>query len=97
MRTASSLICAAGVNSADDVRRFPKALVQHSPERRKLNLELRKYLYKNLYYNPVVHEPNRRAVKILEQLFKYYLAHPKKIGEGARRRIRQSRLAPRRV
>jgi dGTPase len=74
------------------VRRFPKPLVQHSPERRKLNFELRKYLYKNLYYNPVVHRPNRRAVKILEQLFKYYLAHPKEIGEGTRRRIRQTGL-----
>ena len=86
------LICAAGINSADDVRRFPKALVQHSPARRKLNLELRKYLYRNLYYNPVVHEPNLRAGKMLEQLFKYYLAHPGEIGEGARRRIRQAGL-----
>ena len=92
VENSESLICAAGVNSADDVRRFPKALVQHSPERRKLNLELRKYLYKNLYYNPVVHQPNLRAAKILEQLFKYYLAHPKEIGEGARRRIRQTGL-----
>ena len=90
VENSESLICAAGVNSADDVRRFPKALVQHSPERRKLNLELREYLYKNLYYNPIVHQPNLRAAKILEQLFKYYLAHPKEIGEGACRRIRQT-------
>jgi dGTPase len=86
------LIRTAGVNSANGVRRFPRVLVQHSPERRRLNLELRKYLYKNLYYNPVVHQPNRRAVKMLEQLFKYFLAHPKEIGEGARRRIRQTGL-----
>ena len=86
------LIDAAGIHTADDVRRFPKTLVQHSPERRKLNLELRKYLYQNLYYNPVVHLPNRRAVKMLEQLFKYYLAHQKEIGEGTRRRIRQTGL-----
>ncbi len=92
VENSERLIRAAGIHSADDVRSFPKALVQHSPERRELNLELRKYLYKNLYYNPVVHEPNRRAVKILEQLFKYFLAHPKEIGEGARRRIRQTGL-----
>ncbi len=92
VENSERLIHAADIHSADDVRRFPKALVQHSPERRKLNLELRKYLYKNLYYNPVVHQPNLRAVKILEQLFKYYLAHPKEIGEGARRRIRQTGL-----
>jgi dGTPase len=90
VENSEQLIRAAGINSADDVRRFPKALVQHSPERRKLNLELRKYLYKNLYYNPVVYQPNLRAGKILEQLFKYYLAHPGEIGEGARRRIRQT-------
>jgi dGTPase len=80
------LICRAGVQSADDVRRFPKALVQHSPERHKLNLELRKYLYKNLYYNPVVHQPNLRAVKLLGELFNYYLRHPKEIGESSRKR-----------
>jgi dGTPase len=63
--------------------------VQHSPARRKLNLELRHYLYKNLYYNPIVHQPNLRAVKMLEQLFKYCLAHPKEIGESSRKRLKK--------
>jgi dGTPase len=90
VENSERLIRAAGVTSADAVRRFPRALVQHSPERHRLNQELRRYLYKNLYYNPVVHQPNRRAVKILEQLFKYFLAHPDEIGEGARRRIRRT-------
>jgi dGTPase len=92
VENSERLIRAAGINSADDVRCFPKALVQHSPERRKLNLELRKYLYKNLYYNPVVHQPNLRAVRMLKRLFKYYLAHPREIGKGARRRSHKSGL-----
>ena len=92
VENSECLISAAGVQSADDVRRFPKALVQYSPERRGLNLELRDYLYKNLYFNPVVHEPNLRAVQMLKCLFRYYLAHPREIGEGARRRSRQSGL-----
>jgi len=79
----------AGVRSADDVRRFPKALVQHSPERRTLNLELRDYLYKNLYYNPVVHQPNLRAIKMLEELFHYFLKHPKDIGESSQKRVKK--------
>jgi dGTPase len=45
-----------------------------------------------LYYNPVVFKPNQRALKMLEQLFKYHLAHPKEIGEGARRRAPKSGL-----
>jgi dGTPase len=92
VETSERLILAAGVKSADEVRLFPKALVQHSPERRVSNLELRDYLYKNLYYNPVVFKPNQRALKMLEQLFKYHLAHPKEIGEGARRRAPKSGL-----
>src|SRR5580692_333483 len=77
VNNSERLIQKAGVQSADEVRLHAKALVAHSPDRRKLNLELRKYLYKNLYYNPVVHDPNMRAVKLLEKLFQYFLAHPK--------------------
>ncbi|MEY2428299.1 MAG: dGTPase [Verrucomicrobiota bacterium] len=87
--TTEKLIGEAGVSSADDVRLQPKSLVQYSPERRKLNLELRAFLYKNLYYNPVVHEPNLRAVRMLEELFQFYNQHPKEIGEQARKRARK--------
>jgi dGTPase len=92
VETSERLICAAGVQSADDVRRFPGALVQYSPERRELNLELRDYLYNNLYYNPVLHQPNRRALRMLERLFKHYLVHPREIGKSARRRRRKTGL-----
>ncbi len=92
VENSENLICTAGVNSADDVRRFPKVLVQHSPERRKLNLELRDYLYKNLYYNKALRAPNRRALQLLETLFHFYLKHPKEIGEQSHRRIHKSGL-----
>ncbi len=70
------LIQASGVESADDVRRQAKPLIQYSPERRKLNLELRRYLYQNLYFNPVVNEPHTRAKQLLKDLFAYHLTHP---------------------
>ena len=77
----------AGIKTADDVRLHPKPLVQYSQERRELNLELREYLYKNVYYNPVVHEPNSRAVKMLEELFDYFRQHPQEIGGQSRKRV----------
>jgi dGTPase len=89
LATSERLILAAKVQSADEVRRFAKPLIQYSPERRKLNVELRKYLYKNLYFNAVVNEPHIRAKQLLKDLFGYYLKHPKEIGEHARRRIRK--------
>jgi len=87
VETSEQLIRDADVQSADDVRKFPKPLIQYGAERRRLNLELRAYLYKNLYYNPVVHQPNQRAVKMLEQLFKYYLGHPEEIGDSSQDRL----------
>jgi dGTPase len=92
VENSEALILAAKVNSADDVRRYPKGLIQHSSPRRKVNMELRDYLYKNLYFNPVVHGPNMRAVKLLDKLFRYYLSHPKEIGESAQRRVRKTGL-----
>lgn len=77
------------VRSADEVRAQAKPLVRYSARRRKLNLELRDYLYKNLYYNPIVHEPNVRAIRLLETMFKHFIKHPEDMGEGARKGIRK--------
>jgi dGTPase len=89
VHTTEKLIRGEGVSSADEVRLQPKSLVQYSPMRRKLNLELRAFLYKNLYYNPVVHEPNLRAVRMVEELFRFYREHPAELGEQARKRSRK--------
>ncbi len=89
VENSEQLIQKAGVQSADDVRLCARALIAYSPARRILNRELRNYLYKNLYYNPVVHQPNLRAVKMLEQLFNCYLANPGKLGETSRKRVKK--------
>jgi dGTPase len=88
--TSEERIRKAGVQSADDVRAHGRPLVRYSPKRRKANLELRDYLYKNLYFNPEVHEPNLKAVQMLEELFCYYLKHHREIGEQSRKRARKS-------
>ena len=77
------------VASADDVRQKRRALVQYSPDLKKQNAELRAYLYHNLYYNPEVYDPNRRAVSMLEALFEYYVKSPGQMGDLARKRIRK--------
>ena len=92
VRSAEKRILESGVTSADEVRLQPKGLVDYSSKRRAENMELRDYLYNNLYYNPVVHEPNMRAVKLLEELFEYFLKRPRQIGEPFRSRKRKDGL-----
>ena len=86
VETTEAHILAAGVKSAEEVRLQPHTLVQYSAQRRQENLELRDYLYRNLYYNPVVNEPHQRAGRVLEDLFGYYLSQPDELGERTRRR-----------
>jgi dGTPase len=90
--TSEKLIASAEVQSADEVRLQSRALVRYSPKRRDQNLQLRDYLYRNLYFNPEVHQPNMRAVRMLEQLFKHFIEHPKQIGGLSRKRIRKDGL-----
>ena len=87
VETSGELISKSGVLSVDEVRLQDNPLIQYSSERRETNLELREYLYENLYYNPNVHEPNQRGVKLLEALFVYFLKHPDAIGSQSRARI----------
>jgi dGTPase len=88
VQTTEKRILQSGVKSADDVRLQTKPLVRYSAARHQVNRQVREYLYQNLYYNPEVHEPNRRAVRMLEELFHYSLEHHQAIGEQSRKRAR---------
>jgi len=92
VETTEKLIAAAGVRSADAVRLHRTALVQYSASRRRLNREMRKYLYRNLYFSKQVDEANTRAVRILAEVFNFYLKHPKELGEQSQKRIRREGL-----
>lgn len=84
--TTAEALNRADLADADAVRARSRALVRYSPERRKLNLQLRRYLYANLYLNPEVRGPNHRAALMLRDLFARYLERPAGIGDAALRR-----------
>jgi dGTPase len=88
VRTSERQLRTARPASADDARRLPEPLVRYSATLNELNQELRAYLHENLYENTIVHEPNKRAVQMMEQLFHHYAAHPSAMGATTRRRIR---------
>lgn len=87
--TAEENLRKARVKSADEVRLRSRALVRYSAKRRELNLELRHYLYDNLYFNPEVRVPNVNAGQLLQDLFNHYMKHPEQVGEFSRRRAEE--------
>ena len=85
--TSADMIAKAGVRSADEVRRQEFPLIRYSEERLAANQELRRFLYKNVYYHPRVAEVNRQACEMLRAVFEAYVRAPDLLGDAAARRI----------
>jgi|TARA_B100001059_G_scaffold235642_1_gene282024 dGTPase len=58
--------------SFEDVRNFSGLIIGFSKEIKKSNIELKKFLYANLYKHPDVEKMTNRANLIIEKLFSYY-------------------------
>ena len=71
-------------------RRRP--LIRYSPGLRIANRALRKFLYANLYYNPGVAIMNRRACRMLRDVFNLYIRDPSLLGRNTVRRLRREGL-----
>ena len=92
VNTSSELIARSRVRTAEDVRRHPKALIRYSQPLAKGNRELRKFLYKNLYYHPKVAGTNRNACEALRRVFQAFIKNPFLMPEGVRARIKKEGL-----
>ena len=90
--TSADAIAAAGVQSADEVRRQSLPLICYSEALLEANRELRRFLYKNVYYHPRVAEVNRRACEMLRAVFEAYLRAPERLGDAATKRIESEGL-----
>jgi dGTPase len=85
--TSATAITMSGVRSVDEVRRQPSPLICYSDNLLEANRELRRFLYKNVYYHPRVAEVNRRACEMLRAVFEAYVRIPERLGEAATKRI----------
>ena len=60
------------ISTSEDVRNCKKTLICFSDEIKRLNIELKKFLYKNLYMHPDVVVMTNRANVIIKDLFLAY-------------------------
>jgi dGTPase len=90
--TSAEAIANAGVRSADEVRRQSVPLISYSEGLLQANRELRRFLYKNVYYHPRVAEVNRQACEMLRSVFEAYVLAPDLLGDAAAKRIESEGL-----
>ena len=71
--TSRNNIEAAHLQSLDDVRNQPKALMSFSDDMTAMNLELKQFLRQNLYQHYRVHRMSRKAYDIITALFDAFM------------------------
>jgi dGTPase len=87
LEASAKRIAAAGVRSADDVRRHAHLLIGYSDRTAAEAKALRSFLYANLYFHPEVNGANQRACDMMAAVFAAYISDPSQIGREATRRV----------
>ncbi|MGC1479643.1 MAG: deoxyguanosinetriphosphate triphosphohydrolase, partial [Chthoniobacterales bacterium] len=90
--TTARAIAESGVRTVNNIRTHPQRLARFSDDTRRGNAALRKFLYKNLYYNPAVASANARGCGVLEGFFHRLMDDPSLLGRKAASRVASNGL-----
>jgi dGTPase len=66
----------SGVQSVEDVRRYPERLAAFSPATDQQRAEAKQFLYRNLYHSASLRPQKDRGEKIVFDLFRYWIDFP---------------------
>jgi dGTPase len=94
IQTTAAMAAQSGVNSLEDVRRWPQRLATFSPEIHQENAQLKKFLATNLYSHPTITEERDRSIACLAELFNFYLQQENSMPAGHEQ---EARSTPRHV
>lgn len=76
-----------GIESVEEVRAHPARLIVMDEEARRENLELKSFLFENLYTHEKFVAGRESAQRIVKKLFRYYMEHPEQLSTSRRERI----------
>jgi len=79
----------AQLQSPHDAQNISKRLISFDPHWTEMTLELRQFLFLNVYHHPDVSKPNDNAVKRIQELFKFFIDTPSRMPKSTQARIQQ--------
>jgi dGTPase len=88
---------AHGIQNPGQVRACPEELVSFSPSFRQEHLEMKHYLFQNMYRHPKVTRMEGKAGKVLKELFRIYEESPDILPGNTREKIRLGQEPLRRI
>ncbi len=78
---------AQAIDSVEKVRLAETRLLGFDEKLAQQNRELKDFLHRNLYDHEIMREPRKRAQRLIEKLFHYYVENPRKLPESHSSRI----------
>jgi len=79
-----------GIASVDQVRDYPSRLIAFSPAVKPHSRLLREYLYKNLYDHPALAPEKEHGVRMIGELFDFYMTDPERLPKAYAEQARES-------
>ncbi len=92
IRHSNTLLEQYAPGSSAEVRALPCKLISFSPDFEPLTLQLREFLYHNLYFHPDIAVLNTESLEKMQFLFEIFLNDPDQLGKKARHRQSQDSL-----
>ncbi len=69
----------AGVDSVEEIRRWPVRLVRMTPASQSTNAGLKEFLRRRVYSSPVLAEERALSTEMIAGLFEHFLNHPEQV------------------
>lgn len=79
LSTASANIEQLNPTSPLDIQNHDRTLVHHSEKFKRYNTTLKKFLYENMYYHPMIVRMSKRAEKFIRGIFESYIDEPRQL------------------
>jgi dGTPase len=87
-----SVIRQSGVQSVDDVRRWPTRMCAFSPKVEEERLQIKDFLYRNVYFNPMLERDKKAGKQVIAELFAFFLKSPQDLPASYQEKARQEPL-----
>ena len=92
IRYSQKLIEQAAPETSEQARSLKHKLIAFSPDFEKLTLELRDFLYHNLYFHPELNKLNGSSLEKMTLIFNTCVQHPEYLGNTAKSRLQKDGL-----
>ena len=82
----------SGVQTVDDVRRLPGRLCAFSPQVDTERLQIKDFLYRNVYFNPRLERDKKAGEQVIAELFAFFMKSPGDLPASYQEKARQEPL-----